>query len=106
VQHEQALQALGTASHDAAVELLAEELEHASLAEGRQRVIEALGLSLRPRARSLLIELVQSERSSDAEAALAALAIHRYDDKLVAQLRTLSEASRPLARRFAELFSA
>lgn len=103
-EREQALHALGTATHDAAVTLLAEELELSSLSEERRQVIEALGLSLRPRARDLLLELVGSDRGSDAEAALAALAIHRYDHKLVEALRTRTAASRPLARRFAELF--
>jgi HEAT repeat protein len=104
-QREQVLHALGTATHDAAIELLCEELRQVSLADERKAVIEALGLSLRPSARTQLLELVASDRSSDAEAALSALAIHRYDDKLVAQLRELSASSRSLSRLFSELFA-
>jgi hypothetical protein len=103
-QRDLTLQALGTAPHDAAVELLAEELAQQTLAEQREPIIAALGLSLRPRARALLLELVGGERGSDAEAALAALAIHRYDARLVAQLVELSDRSRTLARRVRELF--
>lgn len=99
------LHALGSAPHDGAVELLAEELEKHSLAKERQPVVEALGLSLRPRARSLLLELVGSDRTSDAEAALAALAIHRYDARLVAQIGELTAHSRELTRLVRELFS-
>jgi HEAT repeat protein len=104
-QREQVLHALGTASHDAAVELLAEELAQLSLADERQALVEALGLSLRPRARAVLLELVSSERSSDAEAALTALAIHRYDAKLVEQLRERTAEAPLLARRVRELFA-
>jgi hypothetical protein len=104
-QREQTLHALGTSSHDSAVELLADELEQASLADERQAAIEALGLSLRPRARSVLLALVAGERSSDAESALTALAIHRYDAKLLTQLRELTASSRTLRARFEQLFT-
>jgi HEAT repeat protein len=99
------LHALGTAPDDSAIELLAEELATRSLTQARAQVIEALGLSLRPRARALLLELVSGERTSDARAALGALAIHRYDGRLVEQLRGLTDRSRELAQRFRELFA-
>ncbi|MET0388570.1 MAG: hypothetical protein ABW321_21545 [Polyangiales bacterium] len=104
-QREQTLHALGTAASDAAVELLAEELELQSLANEREPIIRALGLSRRPRARDLLITLVSGDRSSDAEAALSALAIHRYDERLTAQLRELTAHSRELSARFRGLFA-
>jgi hypothetical protein len=105
-RREQTLHALGTAADDSAISLLAEELEQQSLAEERRPVIEALGLSVRPSARSLLLELVRGDRMSDAEAALVALAIHRYDTRLGAQLAELTAHSRELTRRVRELFSA
>lgn len=105
-RREQVLHALGTAPDDGALELLAGELEELTLADERARVIEALGLSRRPLARRLLLELVQGERRSDAETALSALAIHRYDARLVAQLRELTAGSRELAAAFRELFEA
>ena len=98
------LHALGTAPADAAVELLGDELARLSLDRQRREVIEALGLSLRPFARTLLIELVRSGRSSDAEAALTALAIHRYDSRLREQLADATARDGALKRRFAELY--
>ena len=98
------LQLLGTAADDRAIELLADELASQSLAAERRLVIQAVGLSLRPSARTLLLELVVSERPSDAEAALAALAIHRYDDRLVARVRELTDHSRELAQLYREHF--
>lgn len=100
----QMLHALGTASHDGAIELLAGELEEQAFGEERRPIIEALGLSLRPRARTLLLELVRGDRAADAAAALAALAIHRYDARLAAQLAELTSESPALARRYRELF--
>lgn len=105
-RREQVLHALGTAPHDAAVALLLEQLEDQALPSERNAIIEALGLSLRPNARASLLALVSGERASDAEAALEALSIHRYDERLVTELRALTERSRPLARRFSELFGA
>ena len=101
---EQTLHALGTAASDLAVTLLRDALAAATLAAPRIEIIEALGLSLRPAARALLIELVAGDRPSDAEAALAALAIHRYDPRLKDDLTRATAHSRPLARRFRELF--
>jgi hypothetical protein len=102
-QREQTLHALGTVQHDQAVELLADELARRPLAEERRRIIEVLGLSLRPSARALLVELVRSGSGSDADAALTALAIHRYDARLVAQLQAATEHSAELQRRCREL---
>lgn len=99
------LQALGTAPHDAAIELLNEELTTRTLASERREVIAALSLSLRPLARVSLLELVRSGRSSDAEAALSGLSIHRYDTRLVEQVREAAEHSRELSQRFGELYS-
>jgi hypothetical protein len=53
--------------------------------------VEALGLSVRPRARELLLGLVADGSEADAQAALKALTIHRYDARLVAQLREAVE---------------
>jgi hypothetical protein len=101
-----ALRALGTAASDAAIELLETELATRALASDRREVIDALGLSLRPLARESLLGLLRSGRSSDAEAALAALSIHRYDPRLVEQVREAVSGSRELSGRFAELYTA
>jgi HEAT repeat protein len=103
LQREQTLQALGTASDDRAVELLAAELERGTLAAERQQVIQALGLSRRGPARELLLSIVREGRTSDAEAALSALAIHRYDTRLIEQLRAAAAHSSELTSRFREL---
>lgn len=100
----QALHALGTAPSDASVDLLVQELDGRSLAAEREPVIEALGLSLRPKARETLLDLLVSERASDAQAALSALAIHKYDARLTAQVKERTSRSGALARRFRELF--
>jgi hypothetical protein len=81
------LQALGTANDDRALDVLREELERQTLAHERVPIVEALGLSVRPRARELLLGLIVDGSRADAEAALRALTIHRYDERLVAQLR-------------------
>jgi HEAT repeat protein len=96
--------ALGAAPSDEAIELLATELEESSLGEQRRSIIEALGLSRRPRARALLLELVAGDRTSDAEAALVALSVHRYDRSLVARLSELTSGSPSLGRIFRERF--
>jgi hypothetical protein len=49
-------------------------------------------------------ELVSGERESDAEAALEALAIHRYDPRLCAELELRTAHDDDLARRFRALF--
>jgi predicted protein tyrosine phosphatase len=67
-------------------------------------VIQALGLSVRPSARSLLIELVQGDSRSDAEAALSAVAIHRYDTRLSEQLQKATAHSRELSQRYRALY--
>lgn len=105
-RREHILQALGSANDDRAVELLASELEQALLAPERQQIIEALGLSRRSRARELLLEVVREGRPSDAEAALSALAIHRYDARLMEQLETSVAHSRELTARFRVLVRA
>lgn len=102
-QREQTLHALGTVQHDQAVELLADELARRPLAQERRRIIEVLGLSLRPSARALLVELVRSGSPADADAALTALAIHRYDARLLAQLEAATAHSRALQQRCREL---
>jgi HEAT repeat protein len=104
-RRELVLSALGTAPHDEAVILLMEALSAQTLASDRKAIIDALGLSLRPRARAFLIELAGSERTSDAHAALEALSIHRYDARLVAALRARTAQVPALAARFAALFS-
>ncbi|MDB4976011.1 MAG: hypothetical protein JWN48_4352 [Myxococcaceae bacterium] len=101
---EQALSALGTAPCDEAVELLERAMRECTLAADRAQVIEALGLSLRPRARTFLLSLLESEHSADAQSALRVLAIHRYDGRLAEQVRKASAHSRELARSAAELF--
>jgi hypothetical protein len=103
-QYEQLLHALGTAPSDSAVELLEAELAARSLGDERAPIIAAIGLSLRPKARALLLELVTSDRSSDAQAALSALAIHRYDTRLAEQVRELTANSRELSQRVRALF--
>jgi HEAT repeat protein len=105
-RREQVLHALGTTPHDAAVELLTDQLAAHALADERQAIIEALGLSLRPLARTLLLELVAGDSAADADAALLALAIHRYDTRLVDELRERTADSRERSRRFRELFFA
>jgi HEAT repeat protein len=101
---EQTLHALGATPHDGAVELLVHELEQHTLSEERKPIIEALGLSLRPSARAYLLTLVEGDRDADGEAALSALAIHRYDLRLVEQLRAASAHAPVLARRFREQY--
>ncbi len=103
---ELALHALGTVPDDGAVAVLADELAGASLAAERLEVIEALGLSLRPTARALLLDLVRDDRTSDALAAIEALAIHRYDPRLAADVRAAAAHSRELLARCAALFDA
>lgn len=83
--------------------MLATELEQGTLASERQQVIEALGLSRRPRARELLLSLVRGGRTSDAEAALSALAIHRYDARLLEQLQQAAAHSPELMDRYRQL---
>jgi HEAT repeat protein len=102
-RREPTLHALGTARSAVAVQLLSEELANCSDLEDRQLVIEALGLSLRPEARSLLLELVASDSSSEAWAALDALAIHKYDKRLMDQLMERASHSPELVRRVREL---
>jgi hypothetical protein len=102
-QREQTLQALGTANDDRAIALLESELERLTLAGERQQVIESLGLSRRPRARELLLSIVREGRASDAEHALSALAIHRYDARLLEQLERATAHSPELTRRYREL---
>lgn len=102
-QREQTLQALGTANDDRAIELLATELEQGTLAAERQQVIEALGLSRRTPARELLLSIVREGRTSDAEAALSALIIHRYDARLLEQLEQAAAHSPELTRRYRDL---
>jgi hypothetical protein len=101
---EQTLHALGTAPDDRAIELLAEELSGLSMAIERSLVIESLALSLRPAARELLIGLIREDRASGAEAALVALAVHRYDARLVEHLREATAGSGDLSARFRELY--
>jgi hypothetical protein len=101
---ELALQALGSAADDRALELLSEELQNRALPAERRDVIDALSVSLRPRARAILLELLQSGSTSDAEAALSALSIHSYDARLAQQVREVTAHSPQLARRCAELF--
>ena len=101
---ERIVHALGAAPDDSAVDLLASELPRHALTDARQPFIDALGLSVRPRARTLLLDLVSGERESDAEAALQALAIHRYDQRLCADLATRTAHDDDLAQRFRELF--
>jgi hypothetical protein len=103
---ELALQALGSAADDNALELLNEELRGRVLAAERQDVIDALSLSRRPRARAILLDLLASGSATDAEAALAALSIHSYDASLVEQVRQATQHSTALSRRFAELYGA
>jgi HEAT repeat protein len=103
---EQTLHALGTAADDRAIELLAGELRGLSIAHERSLVIESLALSLRPAARELLLGLIGEDRGSDAEAALAALAVHRYDTRLVDRLRESTAGSSELSARFRELYEA
>jgi hypothetical protein len=101
---EQALSALGTASSDDAVVLLEETLEKTPLSSDRAAVIRTMGLSLRPVARALLLTLVTGEQASDALVALEALAIHRYDTRLAAQVHEAVRDSGLLSQRAAELF--
>lgn len=103
-QREQTLHALGGAPDDSAIELLIAELAQQTLSDERQPIIEALGLSLRPRARAHLLSLLDGEREADAAAALSALAIHRYDARLVEQLRAATAHSRSLSSSFRELY--
>ena len=102
-QREQLLQALGSANDERAIELLEAELSRASLAADRRPVIEALGLSRRSSARECLLSLVREGSSSDAGAALHALAIHRYDARLREQLAEATAHSRELARQYRDL---
>ncbi|MET0341019.1 MAG: hypothetical protein ABW252_08450 [Polyangiales bacterium] len=101
---ELALSALGTAPSDQAVTLLSDQLAEVALADDRKAVIDALGLSLRPLARRVLLALLESERATDAQAALEALAIHRYDPRVVEQVRAATASVPALARLAAALF--
>ncbi len=99
-----ALHALGTAPDDRAIAVLADGLHGAAVAADRDAIIEALGLSRRGVARALLLELVASDRPSDAHAALTALAIHRDDPRVVAAVRAATADAPALADRVAQLF--
>ncbi|MCE9577920.1 MAG: hypothetical protein K8W52_32610 [Deltaproteobacteria bacterium] len=99
-----ALHALGTAPDDRAIAVLADGLHGAAVAADRDEIIEALGLSRRAAARALLLELVASDRTSDAHAALTALAIHRDDPRVVAEVRAATAEAPELADRVAQLF--
>lgn len=101
---ERVLHALGSAHDARAADLLAGELSSAALSDDRLPFIHALGLSVHPRAREHLLELVSGERESDAEAALEALAIHRYDPRLRAELELRTAHDDDLARRLRALF--
>lgn len=81
------LHALGATPDDRALAVLEDELARCTTSDERASVIEALGLSVRPRARAALITLIETGTPGDAEAALRALSIHRYDTKLVEQIR-------------------
>lgn len=102
-EREHVLHALGSANDERAIQLLAEELSRLVLGPDRLPVIEALGLSRRSSARELLLSLVRDGNSSDANAALSALAIHRYDPRLREQLAEATGHSRELAQKFREL---
>ncbi|MBI2395450.1 MAG: hypothetical protein HYV09_38125 [Deltaproteobacteria bacterium] len=101
---ELACQALGAARTPIAVELLAAELACATLATDREMLIEGLGLSPCREARALLLDLVNGDRMSDARAALRALSIHRYDTRLIEQVRAKTTESRELSALVQELF--
>jgi HEAT repeat protein len=101
---DRALQALGTAPSDQAIQLLQDQLSAAALASLRKPIIEALSLSRRQSARSLLLDLIVSDKESDAEVALEALAIHRYDSRLVEQLKAATANSTQLSKLFANLY--
>lgn len=102
-EREHLLHALGSANDERAIELLTSELDRVSLATDRAQVIEAIGLSRRASARGLLLTLLRESAPAEANVALSALAIHRYDPRLREQLIEGSAHSRELSRRVREL---
>jgi hypothetical protein len=79
--------ALGSASHDAAIEVLTAQLQETVVASERKSSIEALALSRRAPAREALLALLEEGTQADALAVIAALAPHRYDARLVEGMR-------------------
>lgn len=104
-EREHLLHALGSANDERAIELLTGELDRVSLASDRAQVIEAIGLSRRASARALLLTLLRESAPAEANVALSALAIHRYDPRLREQLVEGSAHSRELSRRVRELLA-
>jgi hypothetical protein len=75
--------ALGGTHHDDAVQLLGEQLGESVVASERKIWIDALALSRRPRARELLLGVIEDGSQADARAAISALAPHGYDARVV-----------------------
>jgi hypothetical protein len=79
--------AMVQAGTDAALGLILAELEATPIASDRAVLLRALGVSRQPRARQHLLGLVAEGGVSDAPAAVRALAVHRYDPRLAAEVR-------------------
>ncbi len=83
--------ALGGANRDEAIELLGAQLAESVVASERKIWIDALALSRRPRARQLLVELIEHGGHADARTAITALSPHGYDARLVEAVRQAAE---------------
>ena len=83
---------LGQSNGGAALDLLVEWFDDAVLASERSLALAAIGLHRSDRARSFLLERVADGSGPIARAAVAALSIHRYDERLRRQ--TLDAAAR------------
>ena len=90
---ELAAHAMVAANRDEPLELLLDFMKEVVLARERRVLLEALGLSRRPRARDHLLRLIAEGDRSDAEASVRALAVHSYDPRLAAAVREAAEAN-------------
>jgi hypothetical protein len=73
---------LGQSNSSAALELLIEWFDEAVLASERGLALAAMGLHRSDRARTFLLARVADGSGPVARAAIAALSIHRYDERL------------------------
>lgn len=85
--------ALGQHEDPRSVAALIEWVDRAATEPDIEIGVQALGLSRQPRARAFLLELVQNGSRPRAEAAIGALAVHRYDGQLAARVRDAAAKS-------------
>jgi hypothetical protein len=91
---EMAALALGQSGLDAALDLLLERVEATVLAAERAALWRALGLHRTERALAALLAPIAEGGQADAEAAIAALAVRRYDPGVPARARAAAARNR------------